>query len=98
VGNLSFYTVSDTLRELFEQYGKVYDCYMPEDPSTGGGRGFGFITMDPEDAQRAIVEADGTEVDGRLIRVNEAQVKKPSGMRSFIDDDGESGQGGDFDE
>ena len=89
VGNLSFYTVADTLRELFEQYGKVYDCYMPLDGETGGSRGFGFITMDPDDAQRAINEADGMEVDGRLIRVNEAQAKGGGRNRDMYDDDDE---------
>lgn len=77
IGNLSFYTVADTLRELFEEFGEVYDCYLPEDISTGGSRGFGFVTMDPDAAQRAIDETDGCELDGRIIRVNEAQPKKP---------------------
>jgi RNA recognition motif-containing protein len=84
VGNLSFYTVADTLRELFEQYGTVYDCYLPEDTATGGTRGFGFITMSAEDAPRAIADADGMEVDGREIRVNEAQAKQ---QRVYDDDD-----------
>jgi RNA recognition motif-containing protein len=75
VGNLSFYTVPDTLRELFEEFGTVYDCYMPEDPSTGGSRGFGFVTMDKEAAEAAVAETDGCELDGRIIRVNEAQPK-----------------------
>jgi len=75
VGNLSFYTVTDTLREFFGEFGEVYDCYMPEDPNTGETRGFGFVTMLQEDAQRAIDETDGCELDGRIIRVNEAQPK-----------------------
>lgn len=79
IGNLSFYTVADTLTALFEEFGPVRDCYLPEDPSTGGTRGFGFVTMDKEDARRAIEELDGCEIDGRIIRVNEAQ---PKGMRS----------------
>lgn len=76
VGNLSFYTVPETLEELFGEFGDVFDCYLPEDPATGGSRGFGFVTMGDEDAQRAIDELDGCEVDGREIRVNEAMPKR----------------------
>ena len=72
VGNLSFYTVAETLAELFEEFGTVHDCYLPEDPTTGSSRGFGFVTMDKENAQAAIDETDGCELDGRIIRVNEA--------------------------
>jgi RNA recognition motif-containing protein len=78
IGNLSFYTVKDTLREIFEEFGTVHDCYMPEDTSTGGSRGFGFVTMEKDAANNAIKEIDGCEVDGRIIRVNEAQPKKVS--------------------
>lgn len=75
IGNLSFYTVRDTLQEIFEEFGTVIDCYMPEDPETGGTRGFGFVTMSKEAADRAVAEIDGCEVDGRMIRVNIAQPK-----------------------
>ncbi len=75
VGNLSFYTVRETLQEIFEEFGTVIDCYMPEDPETGGTRGFGFVTMPKEAANRAVAEIDGCEVDGRAIRVNVAQPK-----------------------
>ena len=75
VGNLSFYTVRETLQEIFEEFGTVIDCYMPEDPETGGTRGFGFVTMPKEAADRAVAEIDGCEVDGRMIRVNIAQPK-----------------------
>lgn len=75
VGNLSFYTVVQTLYDIFGEFGEVLDCYLPEDTETGGSRGFGFVTMAPDDAARAIKEIDGCEVDGRVIRVNEAQPK-----------------------
>lgn len=75
VGNLSFYTVVQTLYDIFGEFGEVLDCYLPEDSATGSSRGFGFVTMAPEDAARAIKEIDGCEVDGRVIRVNEAQPK-----------------------
>lgn len=79
IGNLSFYTVGETLKEIFEEFGQVYDCYLPEDPETGGTRGFGFVTMSTEDSQNAIKELDGCEVDGRVIRVNEAKAKESKG-------------------
>lgn len=84
VGNLSFYTSQDTLGEVFAEFGNVYDCYIPMDQATGSSRGFGFVTMDPEDAQRAIDELDECELDGRIIRVNEAQ---PKGRRPAASDD-----------
>jgi RNA recognition motif-containing protein len=60
---------------LFEEYGKVVDCYLPVDKETGQHRGFAFVTMDPNDASRAADETDGYELDGRILRVNEAQPK-----------------------
>lgn len=76
VGNLSFYTTRETVEGVFEEFGEVYDCYLPTDPSTDQPRGFGFITMDQEDGEIAIQELDGLELDGRFIRVNEAQGKR----------------------
>lgn len=76
VGNLSFYTTPDMLEECFSQYGTVYDVFIPEDPETGSSRGFAFVTMGIEDGKRAIDGANGSEVDGRTIRVNEAQPKR----------------------
>lgn len=75
VGNLSWGTEEAALCELFEEYGKVVDCYIPTDRETGQHRGFAFVTMDPEDALRAADETDGYELDGRILRVNEAQPK-----------------------
>ena len=60
---------------LFEEFGEVYDCYLPEDPETGGSRGFGFVTLDKDAAEAAIRATNGCELDGRIIRVNAAQPK-----------------------
>jgi len=79
IGNISFDTEEGTLRELFEDYAPVVDLYVPLDQNTGRPRGFAFVTLEPENAQRAIQEVDGWEVDGRMLRVNEAQ---PKGGRS----------------
>jgi len=73
VGNLSFDTAEESVRQLFEQYGTVSDCFLPTDRDTGKMRGFGFVTMDGKDAETAITEVNGTELDGRTLRVNEAR-------------------------
>lgn len=89
VGNLSWGTEEGALRELFEEYGKVVDAYIPVDRETGQHRGFAFVTMAPDDALRAADETDGYELDGRILRVNEAQ-PKGSG-RSYNNDSYDGG-------
>ena len=79
IGNISFDTEQETLRELFEDYGPIVDLYCPLDANTGRPRGFAFVTLEPDNAIRAIEEVDGWEVDGRMLRVNEAQPKGSSG-------------------
>lgn len=79
IGNISFDTEQATLRELFEDYGPIIDLYVPLDQNTSRPRGFAFVTLEPENAQRAIEEVDGWEVDGRMLRVNEAQPKGSGG-------------------
>jgi len=79
IGNISFDTQEQTLRELFEDYGPVIDMYIPLDQNTGRPRGFAFVTLEPQNAGRAIEEVDGWEVDGRMLRVNEAQAKGSGG-------------------
>jgi len=76
VGNLSFYTTQETLQGVFEEFGEVFDCYLPTNPDTDQPRGFGFISMSQADGEIAINELDGLELDGRFIRVNEAQGKR----------------------
>lgn len=94
VGNLDFDTTEDILRDAFVQYGEVKDCVLPEDKDFGGSRGFGFVTMDSEDAKIAMEELDGVELDGRCIRVTEANGGKGSrGGTSYNDDDFESDEG-----
>jgi RNA recognition motif-containing protein len=77
VGNLSFYTIEETLTDLFTEFGEVVDCYLPKDMDRGGNtsRGFGFVTMAREAAMTAMSELDGCEIDGRNIQINEAQAK-----------------------
>lgn len=75
IGNLSFDTEEDTLRSLFEEFGTLIDLYMPLDRFSGRPRGFAFVTMSRDDAPNAIDATDGLELDGRILRVNEAQPK-----------------------
>lgn len=76
VGNLSFSIQEQELREEFEQYGEVISVKLISDRDTGRPRGFGFIEMDDEGAEKAIAELDGKELGGRNMRVNEAQDRK----------------------
>lgn len=75
VGNLSFDTPEDAVRRLFEQHGTVTDCFCPTDRDTGRPRGFAFITMPAAEAEKACNSVNGQELDGRTLRVNEAQPK-----------------------
>jgi cold-inducible RNA-binding protein len=73
VGNLSFATTTESLREAFARYGEVTDSHIATDRSTGQPRGFGFVTMgSAHEAQQAIEGLNGTSLDGRELRVNEA--------------------------
>ena len=75
VGYLSFKTTEDTLRAAFEADGRhVQEVSIVSDRETGRPRGFAFVRMASKaDADAAIQALDGTNLDGRPIRVNEAQ-------------------------
>lgn len=80
VGNLSFSTTEDGLRSEFEQYGTVERASVIVDRVTGRSRGFGFVEMpNSEEAQKAVDEMNGKEVDGRTLKVNEAQPRSEGG-------------------
>ena len=79
IGGLSWNTGDNELRDAFEKFGAVDDVKVITDRDTGRSRGFGFVTFtNGDDAMKAISEMDGTELDGRNIKVNEAQ-EKPRG-------------------
>ncbi|MFN0244618.1 MAG: RNA recognition motif domain-containing protein, partial [Planctomycetota bacterium] len=84
VGNLSFSTTEAGLRAAFEADGrKVREVALISDRETGRPRGFAFVDMASEqDAQAAIAALEGTNLDGRTIRVNEAQERTGGGGRS----------------
>jgi cold-inducible RNA-binding protein len=79
VGNLSFNTTEDSLRQLFEAYGVVTSAKIISDQFTGRSKGFGFVEMsDREEGMKAIRELDSTELGGRNLKVNEAKPKSDS--------------------
>ena len=80
VGNLSWNTRDESLFEAFAQFGEVTDAKDITDRETGRSRGFGFVTFADEQAgQDAMSAMDGQELDGRPIRVNEAQERRNGG-------------------
>ena len=79
VGNLPFSADEASVRALFAQHGTVDSVSLISDRDTGRPRGFGFVEMSTSDAARAIQNLNGHELDGRAIKVNEAQEKQRSG-------------------
>jgi uncharacterized membrane protein YgcG len=80
VGNLSYDTNADAIRELFSELGEVTDVHVVMDRDTGRPRGFAFVTMgSQEEAEKAIRETNGKMVDGRSLRVNEAEDRPRGG-------------------
>ena len=78
VGNMSFGTTQDRLHELFEAYGEVASVNIITDRGTGRPRGFAFVEMATDEAASAAIHAlDGQEVDGRVLKVNEAKPRVP---------------------
>ena len=77
VGNLSFDASEESLRGQFEQYGTVESCKIITDRETGRSRGFGFVEMDTSGGEAAIQALNGTTVDGRELKVNEAKPREP---------------------
>jgi RNA recognition motif-containing protein len=80
VGNLSFGATEGSVRSLFESYGAVDRVSIVTDRDTGQARGFGFVEMSNNaEADRAINELNGHELDGRAMNVNEARPKTDRG-------------------
>jgi len=77
VGNLPFRATDAEIEELFGQHGTVNSVALINDRETGRPRGFGFVEMDDEGAQKAMQALDGFEMQGRALRVNEAQERQP---------------------
>lgn len=82
VGGLSWNTTSDDLRHAFEEFCSVEDAKVIEDRETGRSRGFGFVTLAANsEVQATIQQMDGFMLDGRALRVNEANDRRSPGAR-----------------
>src|SRR3989475_2389600 len=94
VGNLSFRTTEEELAGLFEQGGEVESVSIITDRDTGRSKGFGFVAMGDDSAEKAISQLNGKELNGRALTVNEARpmVKRDFGQRQ--NSGGRGGRGG----
>lgn len=80
VGSLSWNTREEDLRDFFSQIGEIQEVKIVTDRETGRARGFGFVTFtNPEDANTAVERLDGSELDGRTLKVNMAQERRRDG-------------------
>jgi RNA recognition motif-containing protein len=78
VGSLAWATTDDSLSAFFSQVGTVSSAKVITDRATGRSKGFGFVEMgSDEDAQKAVAELNGRDLDGRAIVVNEARPMEP---------------------
>jgi RNA recognition motif-containing protein len=80
VGNLSFQTTESDINNAFSQYGAVESVSIITDRDSGRSKGFGFVLMDEEGANKAIATLNGSQLDGRTLTVNEA---RPMVRRDF---------------
>ena len=95
VGNLSFSSTIETVREAFARIGEVTDVHIVTDRATGQSRGFGFVTMGSQaEAQKAIESMNGANLDGRALRVNEAEERPQRGGFGGGGGGGGGGRGG----
>jgi len=89
VGNLSFQTTESDVTSAFEQCGAVESVSIITDRDTGRSKGFGFVVMEEEGANKAIATLNGTELNGRTLTVNEA---RPMTKREFSGGGGGGGR------
>ena len=95
VGNLARTVTEDQLRQLFAEKGEVTSVKIIIDKFTGEKRGFGFVDMpNPAEAQQAIAELNGYELDRQTLRVNEARAPEARGPRPGGDRFGSGDRGG----
>ena len=76
VGNLPWATKAEELANAFSAHGEVLGSRVITDRETGRSRGFGFVEVGDEDAEAMIAAMNGTELDGRVITVNEARARE----------------------
>ena len=83
MGNLPFSTTDDDLSQLFGKHGTVHSVALINNRETGRPRGFGFVEMDDNEAMAAISALNGFEMEGRNLRINEAEDRRGGGRGSF---------------
>jgi len=94
LGNLPYSASDEDIREAFAAYGKIDDVHIPLDRETNRPRGFAFIALADDDlARKAIEEMNGANLQGRNLRVNEAEDRRPPQSRGG---GGGGGGGGDY--
>lgn len=81
VGNMSFDTSEDALRNAFAAHGDVNEVVVVTDRETGRPRGFAFVTMPDDAARNAIETLNGKELDGRTLNISEARPRAEGGGR-----------------
>ncbi len=97
VGNLSYNTSEETLRDFFASAGEVTEVAVPTDRETGRPRGFAFVTMgSAAAASAAIAQLNGSMLDGRNLKVNEAQERQQRGGGGGGYGGGGGGRGGGY--
>lgn len=78
VGNIDWGTTDEDLMSMFSQFGAVEEAMIIKDRMSGKSKGFGFVTFsNAEDADKAIAEMDGHDLNGRKLAVSEARPPKP---------------------
>lgn len=82
VGNLPYSTEDTNLSDLFSKIGAVISAVVIKDKMTGRSKGFGFVEMNDEDADKAIESLNGQDMDGRRLVVNEARPLEPRAPRN----------------
>ena len=85
VGNLPYSATEQSLQDTFSQCGEVDSVNVITDRDSGQSKGFGFVEMSSDsEAQKAIQELNGTSIDGREIKVNEAKPREDRGGGGFV--------------
>ncbi len=76
VGNIPWSTKEDDLQQFFSQFGKIEECRIITERSTGRSRGYGFIEVSDDEAALIVEKANGVELEGRKLVVNEAKPRE----------------------
>lgn len=85
IGNMNFSTTEESIKNLFSKYGNVDSVEIIKDKYTEQSKGFGFVEMSDDDAEKAISSLNGKDFEGRRIRVNFAQEMPPrNDARKFL--------------